>query len=316
MPNCIVGSTSSGSASRLLLDHALQRAALSLSSDQLGAPLALPRGDSSPYPPTWILLCAPHTSAAPWSAEGGTTCESSEKHPLAGGISARVERWASNGGGVPSVASSLLVVQLLPACGAGIRIARHEHWQRGRRVDGRGRDGAVSTRSRPRRKSPARVLRQGEPTAAAPEDVDTRAEVSCRLELAADEEYRRETDAEIPPPIEPWFGSTHCALADAAAALQMWFDARNADAVLLRPDAYVYGAYTASELAGALDNVAELLEYDQVGCGVVPMPSTAERYVRRRAHPVAIAAASVWHSYWSIFVLFIASIVMASLASL
>lgn len=319
VPNCVVGSASSGSASRLLLDHAMQRSALSLATGRLGyAPLGNARGDSSSTPPTWIVLCAPHTSAAPWPAQGGSACESSEKHPLAGGVSARVERWAANGGGEAPPASSLLVIQLLPACGAGIRIARHEHWQRGRRVEGRGRDDAVSMRSRPRRKSPARVLRRGETTAAAPEDVDLGSEEASRLELAADEAYRRDTDGETPPPIESWFGSTHCALADAAAALQLWFDARNADAVLLRPDSYVYGAYTASELAGALDNVAELLEYDQVECDEAPLPSAgpAERYVRRRAHPVAIAAVAAWHSYWSIFILIIAGIVMALLVLL
>ena len=84
--------------------------------------------------------------------------------------------------------------QLLPACGAGIRIARLEHWQR-RVVAG---DGGA-----------------GE---------------GVRAELRADEAYRVEVDGEGGgggggP--EAWYASApaaaHCALADAAATLQVHY---------------------------------------------------------------------------------------------
>ena len=74
MPNAPVGSASRGPASRQRLDAALEEAIARF----LGAGGA----------PAWVLLCAPHTSAAPWPADGGADGggeageEEEEAHPL------------------------------------------------------------------------------------------------------------------------------------------------------------------------------------------------------------------------------------------
>lgn len=275
-PNCVVGSASSGAESRLLLDHALRRAATSLAAGQLGT-VAGSSADS-PAPPTWTLLCAPHTSAAPWGDAAGR----GGLHPLSA-LPERVRLWAaaSAGGaarppGVPP--SSLLVVQLLPACGAGIRIARHERWQR-ECVSATGE--AVSFSRRGSSQKPGRG-RTGAAPGASAEPAEKDEAGTSRPELAEDEAYRLLIDGDGAPSPEPWFRAAHIALADAAAAAQLWFDARCADAVLLRPDGYVYGAYTASELPDALVAVAVLL-------GTAEHAAASDLINRYRAHPLLVA---------------------------
>ena len=212
MPNAPVGSASCGTASRQRLDAALEEAIARF----LGAGGA----------PAWVLLCAPHTSAAPWPADGGADGggeageEEEEAHPLRR-LSPAVRAWmaATAARTGPAAYAPLVVLQarwtmrgertvpvawphayphppsqLLPACGAGIRIARLEHWQR-RVVAG---DGGAGEGVRP--------------------------------ELRADEAYRVEVDGEGGgggggP--EAWYASApaaaHCALADAAATLQVHY---------------------------------------------------------------------------------------------
>ena len=136
-------------------------------------------------------------------------------------------------------------LQLLPSCGCGIRIARLAHWQR-------------CTAS----------------TVAAASDTATHSIVH-----PADEAYRVEIDgvpsASKEPPSEPWFaGSVHCAMSDAAATLQLWFDGAvgGADAVIIRPDRFVYGSYTAAELPEALDKLARTLLTGVIGRNSLLLP--------------------------------------------
>lgn len=166
------------------------------------------------------------------------------------------------------------LAQLLPACAAGLRIARLEHWQRRQRQHApRGRSAAAP--------GPAPV----------------------RAELAADEAYRVEVDGADPsqPPVsEPWFGApVHCALADAAAALQLWFDGPGggAAAAIVRPDRFVYGVYAAEELPPALDALAALLlrreEGGAAGAPPLLLPAGGGAEEEGGASPLAASEAGV-----------------------
>jgi hypothetical protein len=61
------------------------------------------------------------------------------------------------------------------------------------------------------------------------------------------------------PSAEPWFDLTHLAAVDEGALFASWFAAAAADAIVVRPDRMVFGAYTAAELPAAVTRLLSVI---------------------------------------------------------
>jgi hypothetical protein len=84
----------------------------------------------------------------------------------------------------------------------------------------------------------------------------------------------------------------HASAADATTALAAWFESMSAVAVLVRPDRFVFGAYSQREFAGAVERVARL--YSAPGAPPLLRPRARHLCARARAAlPLATTVALV-----------------------
>jgi len=88
---------------------------------------------------------------------------------------------------------------------------------------------------------------------------------------------------------EAWMPCAHASAADATTALAAWFESMSAVAVLVRPDRFVFGAYSQREFAGAAERVARL--YSSPEAPLLLRPRA--RHLCARARTVLPLAATV-----------------------
>lgn len=266
VPNYAIELLNDGAARRIALDELLQPGAADEQQQQ-----QLQGADLESRAPLWSVLVSPRFSAS--VRRGG---EREVDHPLC--TLGALRSTALNGGGDPNsvrgVLSATVGVQLLPVTAAPSRIAAHalatlaqvsgDNRHKGLPANGSAGGGRGATKNpQPSVRFPTAVaafIRSAYRGIAAWAASQQQHDGGSGATAFGGPLYQR---ASLQPP-EPnsWEACADVAAADSTGKLARWFDALGADAVIVRPDRLVYGAYSACELREALQALQAAFDGD------------------------------------------------------